>query len=187
MIVNVRGGSGSGKTHVVRELMNGGRPVSLYGVLGIKYPEAYRVSLPGVTQPLHIIGPYTTNVGGCDRLSYDKIIPLLEKYEKRGHVLFEGLLVSDNYGIIGEWLTKRGHNALIVFLDTSLAVCLERLRIRSGYDADLRKPLTTVAMRYETIKRAKAKFEKEAKVSLLEVSSTSAADQIHQWIIDNDR
>jgi hypothetical protein len=168
MVINIRGTNASGKSTIARQLLTDFTATKIFGVLGPKHPEAYTLSVPGVRQPVFILGPYPHrgNTGGCDRVQpYDLILLLLDKYSPRGHILFEGSLVSDNYGQIGEWLAARGRDAVVLFLDTPLDVCLERLRARTA-NAGVKH----IAKRYEAIKRVRLKFLDMGKVRVVDTS-----------------
>jgi hypothetical protein len=132
MIVNLRGCNGSGKTTIVRNLLAIGNPQELFGVYGIARPEAYKLTLKNIKKPLYILGPYTTPTGGCDRLFPATVLELVLKYKKQGHVLFEGLIISDHYGTLMKTLEPMGRQVIVAFLTTSFEVCYERTAARSG-------------------------------------------------------
>lgn len=144
------------------------------GLLGAREPEAYRCTLPGVKRPLHILGPYLGPIGGCDRIRpYANILTLLDKYAPRGHVMFEGVLISDNYGQIGEWLEKRGKQAVVAFLDTPLETCLERLNARTENPGNQH-----VGKKYQAIKKVRGWFLENGKVRVVDISSDTGADTL---------
>src|SRR5262245_48356036 len=128
MLINLRGTSGSGKSTVVRNLMaqTGCKPI--YGALGLRLPEAYQLKLP---QPVYVLGPYTTACGGgCDQVQPFALIPeMIERYAKRGCVIFEGLLMSTFFGEVGRLLMETGDSA-VMFLDTPLRICIDRVKAR---------------------------------------------------------
>lgn len=131
MIVNIRGTNGSGKSTVVKTFLARRPYVEVFGVLGPRRPEAYKIRLTG--KWLYVIGSYQTNTGGVDAmpLSSTELVALLEKYRKLGHVMFEGVVISTYYGAVGEWLEAHKEEALVVFLDTSEEVCLQSVRART--------------------------------------------------------
>jgi len=131
MIVKLHGTSGSGKTTVARELMKKCvvQPEPLPNI-GRK-PSGYMALLPGIADPLFILGPYDAVCGGLDSLGEaDDHIALLLKYGPQGHVLYEGLLQSGFYGRIGTASEMFGDKHIFAFLDTPLEVCLERVLAR---------------------------------------------------------
>lgn len=95
MIVNVRGAGGSGKTTLVRSIMDlyiERRPMH---VEGRKQPLYYVLEGEGL-EPLVVLGHYETVCGGCDTIkTQDAIVDLArERYREGYRVLFEGLLLS---------------------------------------------------------------------------------------------
>lgn len=133
MIVSIRGTNGSGKSTVVRKVMDQAksqRPV--YSRLGPRLPEAYELRLPQVAKPVWVLGPYTvSHQGGCDLFKpYDLIFPMIEGYAARGHVIFEGVLVSSSYGRVGKMLERWGQEAVMLFLTTDLATCIANVEKR---------------------------------------------------------
>jgi hypothetical protein len=94
--------------------------------------EIYRVATPAyMVKPLYVIGPYENACGGCDAIQpYSEIWPRVEKYAEEGHVIFEGVLISTNYGTIGTSSEKYGRDFVFAFLNTPLDICLERIKAR---------------------------------------------------------
>jgi len=54
----------------------------------------------------------------------------LEKYARKGHVVFEGLLQSTYYGAMGTHSLQWGQDYVYAFLDTPIEICLERVEAR---------------------------------------------------------
>jgi thymidylate kinase len=155
MLINLRGTSGAGKSTVVRALMAQCPHKAIYGALGLRLPEAYKLMLP---QPVFVIGPYTTPCGGCDRVLPFALVPqLIQRYAQQGHVVFEGLLISTCYGVIGRLL--EAHASRLLFLDTPLDVCIARVEARRRAAGNL-KPYDPKLLieKYNTITRLKGKF-----------------------------
>lgn len=109
MIINIRGTNGSGKSTVVRQIMDrADRCLPIHGVLGLRRPEAYKLEFKDRT-PVYVLGPYDVPTGGCDAVHpFSLILDLVHKYAPQGHVLFEGSLVSDHYGKMGALLESFG-------------------------------------------------------------------------------
>lgn len=152
MVVNIRGPHGAGKSTAIRALMGTAfRPV--YDVLfGLRHPEAYVGTLPGVAREVFILGRYDIPCGGCDTIQPYKLIPpLIEKYAARGHVLFEGVLVATCWGAVGEALERWG-DAVILFLDTPVEECLRRVERRRGCARDERL-IENVAAKHRAVER----------------------------------
>ena len=131
MLINIRGANGSGKSFVVRELMKLGPVSEFYGELGSRRPEAYELLLPQVDTSVFILGSYDNQCGGCDLFKNPKqLIRLIKTYAARGHVLFEGAMVSTMYGSVGEALEAWGRDVVFIFLDTPLVECMRRIEDR---------------------------------------------------------
>jgi hypothetical protein len=104
MIIMVRGNHGSGKSTVVRSVMQSMLCTPLYGDLGPKAPEAYcclqNISPKHVSgPPTFVLGPYQSNATcGFDhitKLGVKAATILLEKYRlKGGNILFESIMTS---------------------------------------------------------------------------------------------
>src|SRR5678815_803 len=91
MIVNIRGTSGSGKSHIVHGILKQGHPIPQFKD-GRKRPMGY------VLEPerLFVVGSYETPCGGCDTImSQDEIYDLIRDWARQGYnVLYEGLFAS---------------------------------------------------------------------------------------------
>ncbi len=128
MILNIRGTHGSGKSTVVRSIIDRYPGVHLGPD---NKPLGYRVNIPWLSRPLYVVGSYKTACGGCDGIQpYSLIWPRVVEYAGQGHVMFEGALVSSSYGNIGRDSTVYGDQFVFCFLNTPLKVCLERIMAR---------------------------------------------------------
>ena len=133
LIINLRGTHGSGKSTIVKhliELYNGVTTTASLNPESRKpKPEGHQMETPyGL---LTAVGPYHTACGGCDGIQpYARIWPLVEKYAALGHVIFEGALVSSSYGEIGRSSEKFGRQFVFAILDTPVDVCLARIVAR---------------------------------------------------------
>lgn len=147
MIINVRGTSGSGKSTVVRKIMQlapARDTMYLKGAIRIekrdppeytrRLPLLYRLKWSNgmiVTVPGH----YETACGGCDTIpTYDMLFDLIRREHSAGHhVLFEGLLVAHDKKRCGElwnWLSRDWNLFQIVELKDPLALCLDSVEKR---------------------------------------------------------
>lgn len=128
IIINVRGTHGSGKSTLVRSVLN--RYPNTHLGTG-KKPDGYKVSIPWLPDPLYVVGSYETACGGCDGIQpYSLIWPRVENWAASGNVLFEGALVSNSYGTIGAASEGYGDRFVFAFLDTPVDVCLTRINAR---------------------------------------------------------
>ena len=156
----------------MRNLLAQGNANPIYGVLGPRRPEAYHLTHPPAP-PAWVLGPYQTNIGGCDRIQpYDLILELLDKYAARGSVVFEGVIISDNWGRVGAWLSKRSDSA-IVFLDTPVSQCIGSVMARTAGAG-----LANVERRARVIERVRAKVVVEGKVRVIGAGRDTALSVI---------
>lgn len=146
MIVNLRGTHGSGKSTVVRAVID--RYPTVPVTNGGRRPEGYRVGVPWLDRPVMVVGPYTTACGGCDAIQpFSLIFPLVDRYAAEGHVLFEGALVSTSgTERVRRMVELYGSELVVAVLDTPLGTCLERILARRrarGDDRPLNPKNTT--------------------------------------------
>lgn len=132
MIINIRGTHGSGKSTIIRNLMDryNARPESYLTMKsGKQKPRGYVMTI--FSRKVYVVGSYETACGGCDAIQpYDLIWPQVVEYAQQGNVLFEGALVSSSYGSIGRNSEVYGDTFVFAFLDTPLDVCLDRIKAR---------------------------------------------------------
>lgn len=168
MIVNLRGTHGSGKSTVVKKILDkyGSEPLESEQKRGGLKTLVYRVDLTpkdkNLAKYLMVIGNYDNACGGCDGIQpYERIWPLVDKYGRIGyHVLFEGALVSSSYGNIGRASEPYGDSFVFAFLDTPLETCLERILQRRVAKGNL-KPLdpTNTEFKFHAVAKSRAKME----------------------------
>lgn len=143
MIVNIRGTNGSGKSTIVRTLMEGRNPIPFVAdgpgkrqVLGY----SVRNPNPECHTPVAVVGRYETACGGCDTIkTQDEVQARVRGHAPSRHVLFEGVIVSDIYGRYKEMADNYPGEWLFAYLDTPLAVCFERIagrRVAAGKPAE---------------------------------------------------
>jgi len=129
--LQICGTSGSGKTTVVRALMEdcGAEPIRMNdkGTKPIIYagdhPDGYR---------MYFLGSYETVCGGCDTINgvavVAQLLQDLHDEEVEDICIFEGLMHSHMVGTIGAKQKELGvENHHRAFLDTPLQVCLDRV------------------------------------------------------------
>jgi thymidylate kinase len=180
VLINLRGPSGSGKSTAVRAVMKRATFRPIYGVLfGLRCPEAYQARLPQVDADTFVLGPYRTPCGGCDAIaSVDMIIALVERYARRGHVVFEGMMISSGFSRVGELLAASG-DAVVLFLDTPAAVCIERVNARRSERGDAR-PFDPrhLLQNHARIAALKDKLTAAGTLRVLSINAEEAADVI---------
>ena len=132
MIINLRGTSGSGKTHLARRIMDMYGTKVAYKREGRKQPIGYVYSRRDKSKPsLAVIGHYETACGGCDTLpTNDLIFDLVRNAHEMCHdVLFEGLLISSDVNrVVNLWTAS--YPVQVVALNTPLDVCLDSVNAR---------------------------------------------------------
>lgn len=129
MIINIRGIHGSGKSTLVRALLER-YEAKAESVDKRERPLNYVMNLPW-RGPLYVVGSYVNVCGGCDAIQpYSEIWPRVERLAQLGDVVFEGALISTYYGTIGAASEKYGDDFIFAFLDTPLDVCLARIKAR---------------------------------------------------------
>lgn len=160
MIYNIRSTHGGGKSTIVRTLLDK-NPYEPINPSPKGRPEGYKVLVPGLKKPVYVVGPYETACGGADAIQpYADIWPRVVEYAKLGHVVFEGALVSCSVGSIGEAMAARKKDCAILFLDTPVEVCLDRInkrRVAKGNTEPV-KPDNTVA-KHKSVAASRPKLE----------------------------
>lgn len=171
MIINIRGTSGSGKTHLVKRVMDLYATRNRVYVEGRKRPLLYLCQRRGDTaesyHPLTVVGHYETPCGGCDTITdQDQIYKIIRQSagrEWRYDVLYEGLLVSAETRRCIE-LAKDGAPLLVIALNTPLEECLAsvnaRRREKRGEDAPGVNPKNT-ENKFKGVKSAMRKLQAE--------------------------
>jgi len=182
MIVNIRGTHGSGKSTVVKKILDryGFEAESYIEKRGGKRPANYIVQLPGVLRPLYIIGCYETSCGGCDGIQpYSEIWPRIVSFANRGHVLLEGALVSSSYGNIGRASECYGDDFVFAFMDTPLKKCIRQIEQRRAANGNT-KPLNpdNTIKKHEAVARSIDKIRNEFKRKVVIINHKKAVSQV---------
>jgi len=173
MIVNIRGGSGAGKSTVVREIMKNYDTVVPHFVEGRKQPLWYDCSSSASPQdtPLRVLGHYETPCGEYNTISKNVADPeeramtyihrLIREADDAGlNVLYEGVILTTILGELPQ-LHEEGRPIVVVNLASDLEECLagiserrvrqERKDLEVGVSADeraaMRASLTETTVR----------------------------------------
>lgn len=201
MFINIRGASGSGKSTVVRKVMEHFGIESEFRLqkmmLDINNPENNKKisrKLPPISAyglqgtPTRVLGRYETDCGGCDTIAtQQEIEDRAEFYAQHGdyHVIFEGLLLST---IFDRWLkfAKRNEDlgCRFIYLTTTPEECVEAVRARREASGNTRKfdPQLTID-KCRGIQRQIEKFKTLApEVRVYEFSRDEAFKEIVKWL-----
>lgn len=137
MIIVIRGTSGSGKTYLVRKIMEElGSPDHPLAISNSMKGKFVHGGMNWVSPRISVVGDYNANCGGCDKFSWkgaasDVISLVREQHLLGNHVIFEGLMVSQ-YGtarLVALNEVSDG-NLIAINLSTSPEVCLDSVRAR---------------------------------------------------------
>lgn len=187
LLIKIHGTSGAGKTTAVRDIMEYATEIAPIGP-NPKRPEAYKLAMPGILQPVFVLGPYENTCGGMDGVPTQREqIDLIEKYAALGHVIYEGLLMSTFYGGLGLAMEKYGKDHVWAFLDTPIEICIDRIKQRRLAAGNL-KPLneSNTRGRMKPITSLKAKLLR-MRANVVDLNYLDQpGDQIMRLIGDND-
>lgn len=179
MIIQIRGTSGSGKTTVVKQVMNYLGGWDYYYIAGRKKPLYY------YHRDVTILGHYESPCGGCDtigsaRAIYNLIQCLPDTRSKI--VLCEGLLLSEDV----KWSLQLP-DLRAVFLTTPLETCLAQIQSRRQSRGNA-KPLNpaNTTNRVKVIERARTRLAANG-VPYRCCTVDQATAHIIRWIGDSYR
>jgi hypothetical protein len=130
-MVNIRGTSGAGKSHLVRRVMGAYATRSEVTTEGRKQPLRYVLTSPLTPRPLWVLGHYNTACGGCDTIKTpDQVYDLVREGHAQGaDVLYEGIMVQDDVRRCIE-VTQALEPVNVVWLSTPIEECLSGVRER---------------------------------------------------------
>jgi hypothetical protein len=178
MIINVRGTSGSGKTWVMKKVMETLGHWEPIGTEGRKKPLYYvNTKYRGVI----VLGHYESMCGGCDNVGsakavYDLIQDILSSH-KKPTILCEGLLLSEDT----KWCSQL-EDLRVIYLITPLSQCLKQIEARRASVGN-EKPLNpaNTTNRIKVIERSRLKL-KESGIIAIRSSVNQAPSIILKWI-----
>jgi cytidylate kinase len=129
VIIQIRGTSGSGKTHTAYELRRRlGDRYDLRSLAG-KH-EGYLLN-----HNVALVGKYTTACGGCDTIKTQAEVErrVRQFHQSEMHVVFEGLLISQIYGRyydLSRDIIAKGGQYVFAYLDTPIEKCIAQVLTR---------------------------------------------------------
>lgn len=145
MIINIRGTSGSGKSTLVRKIM---KKFSAEPIVDKKTGKVTDYYMDTPYGPLYVIGRYETACGGCDGIkTQDEVRARVRKYAKKGHVVFEGLIVTSCYGKYLNLFKRLKQPFMFVFLSTKIETCIKMVEKRRRAKGNMKPldPTNTIA------------------------------------------
>lgn len=143
-IVQIRGANGSGKTTMARELINLSDQVEILCWPGDRKPKPFATIMHDIKWAVIGTYPQESKMGGCDCMeSMDAIKQAIEyivsNYPDYYGVAFEGMMISKSLWtfptFMKEMNAKYGTEGCMVFLQTTLDGCVNRLKARGSKKA----------------------------------------------------
>lgn len=132
-IINIRGTNGSGKSTVVRRVMQHYSAVEPHHIEGRRRPIGYECRPPNETSNLlWVPGHYEIACGGCDTIptvaqAYEQVaISLKNDWD----VLFEGIMSQDNQQYMLDWHAEGKYKILVIGLTTTIDDCIAGINAR---------------------------------------------------------
>lgn len=179
MIINIRGTHGSGKSTVISNILD--RYESSVESLDERGRiRGYEVRIPFLQKSTFVVGSYKNACGGCDGIQpYSLIWPRIVEYVERGHVLFEGALVSSSYGNIGRASEIYGDDMVFAFMDTPVETCIEWIKKRRALKGNTKEfnPKNTIS-KHECVARSIPKIRDEFNRRVVILDHRKATSQV---------
>lgn len=178
LIIQIRGTSGSGKSTVMREVMEHFGKWKPWYIDGKKKPLSYNYETK--THDLTVLGHYESQCGGCDTIGSARQVYDVIQETDADVILCEGLLLSEDT----KWSSQL-KDLRVVYLITPIETCLKRIqerRNRAGND----KPLNTknTINRVRVIERSRLKLDGLG-IKCTRASSKQASGVVLKWIKNN--
>lgn len=185
--VNIRGTGGSGKSTLVRRVME------LYASKAPVYRDGRRqpiyYQLTGGRNNLLVPGHYETACGGCDTIkTVDEVYALIDSTSS--DVLYEGIIAQDDVTravAFSKRVGVDGGSLVVIRLNTPIEVCLDRIRGRRAEAAKAKgkdpEPLNekNTRGRYESQLRICSRL-KDAGVSVEALSCEDAFVRVRELL-----
>jgi hypothetical protein len=183
-IVSIRGTHGSGKSSIVRAIIDKYKLEERFQDRLTKKPERIGYSGESDGGSLFVVGSYHNACGGCDGIQpYSRILEIIQARLVEQHCLFEGALVSSSYGSIGHYMNEAEPECgtpIFAFLDTPLEVCLERIKARRAAKGNF-EPLNpkNTTVKYDNVHRTKDQMARlGSRVRIVDIDHTRPVQQI---------
>ncbi len=183
MIINIRGTSGSGKSTVMRKVMEHCGPWTAAYQEGRKQPLYYRST--GDWKNLVVLGHYESPCGGCDTIgSARQVFELIQRFndemygvDENATILCEGLLLSEDT----KWFSQLP-DLRVYYLVTSLETCLAQIKQRRLAAGNIKElNIENTSKRVAVIERSRVKLI-EAGATCIRCSARQAVMMIPKFI-----
>jgi energy-coupling factor transporter ATP-binding protein EcfA2 len=135
MIINYRGTSGSGKSHLIHTIKGLYPRVEPQKVIWRDNPIGY-VCYPDDGRPsLYLVGHYETTCGGCDTIdTIENVYKYVHRALDKGYdVLYEGLVLQSD---TNRCIALKDKDLHVIFLDVHIDVCLDAVQSRRSERGD---------------------------------------------------
>jgi hypothetical protein len=183
-IINIRGGKGSGKTHLMQRLMEKFGATPLIGTDGRVW--AYQVHWE---PEFYILGRYDSPIGGCDVIrSMDQVQASVLNLANKGHVLFEGLLIST---MSSRWIKMVNSCPDFKFIfatfKTPLEKCIKRVAERERELGNTSKNpvnIEHITAKYLAVQAAHLKLQSAGMDTRL-MPSSYTVNTIVNWLLES--
>jgi len=178
MVIQIRGTSGSGKTTVMRKVMEEYKWAKHF-IDGRKNPLFYTAKKGKIA----VLGHYEgLACGGCDTIGSARQVFDVMKEVDAEVILAEGLLLSEDTKWALQMGDVLGESLQVVFLTTPLDQCLDRIKQRRSAAGNT-KPLNpaNTTNRVGVIERARVKLT-AANIKCVRRASTQAHRTVLKWV-----
>jgi len=159
MIINYRGTSGTGKSHLVHTIKGLYPRVEPQKVIWRDNPMGYVCYPDDGRSPLYLVGHYETTCGGCDTIdTIENVYKYVHRALDKGYdVLYEGLVLQSD---TNRCITLKDKGLAVIFLDVPIDVCLDAVQSRRSERGDGRSfsPKNTI-VKATSFAAQKRKFE----------------------------
>jgi hypothetical protein len=137
-IINIAGTNGSGKSTVVRWLLDQALEKTPVMQEGRSIPIGYDLVLPKIETVVHVMGAYEVPTGGCDtikdvRIAFDHLVSQVKEGK---HIVYEGAFVMNMQR--GPEMVQQlaEHRVYVLLLTTPLAACFQAIAARRAENGE---------------------------------------------------
>jgi hypothetical protein len=191
MIINPRGTSGSGKTTIIRGIMDHYPAViPIFDNENQRKPIGYQLTSHPDIKSTYVVGSYENVCGGCDSIkTQDEICDRVRRFAPLGHVLVEGLLMSHSFSRYRALALelKPITDYVFAFLDTPLPLCIERIQSRrDARGATTPLNTTNTTQKWHDNRRVFQKL-KESGMDARWLDHTNPVEIVWGWLLHAER